>query len=474
VACGAARRSYRIAAAIHKASRRPRAAGARRVGRGSDPRAARRRDAPGRATMTARMKKTFHGWKMVGAGSGLQFLQAGLMQQSFGAYVAVLSDERGWSKTSLSGAAALQSVETALIGPILGWLIDRFGPQRLIQAGVMIFGAGLIALGQVDTLAGFYAAIVVIALGTSLSGYFPINIAIIHWFERRRARALSIVGLGLALGGVFVPVVAASMQAYGWRATAVGSGVLALLVGWPLSRTFRGRPEALGQTIDGLPAAPERGAGAPDAPPEFTAGEALRTRAFWLLSLGHGFALLVVTAVNVHAITHMKEGLGYSGAQASLVITLMTVAQVGGVLIGMGFGDRFDKRLVAAGCMLMHGAGLMMLTWATGIAMLVAFAVLHGVAWGLRGPMMQAIRADYFGRRSIGMIMGLSSLIIAIGQVGGPMIAGGFADLTGSYELGYTLLALLAAAGSLLFFFARPPARPTRAPGTGTAPADVR
>jgi MFS family permease len=414
--------------------------------------------------------KTFHGWRMVGAGSGLQFLQSGLMQQAFGAYVAVLSAERGWSKTALSGAAALQSVETALIGPVLGWLIDRFGPQRLIQTGVVIFGTGLIALGQVDTLAGFYAAVVMIALGTSLSGYFPVNVAIIHWFERKRARALSIVGLGLALGGIVVPVVAAAMQTFGWRATAVGSGVLVLLLGWPLARVFRGRPEDLGQTVDGLPAAPARGPGAPDAPEppsEFTAREALRTRAFWLLSLGHACALLVVTAVNVHAITHMKEGLGYTVAQASLVITLMTLAQVAGVLVGMGWGDRFDKRLVSSGCMLLHALGLLMLTWASGPAMLVAFAVLHGAAWGLRGPMMQAIRADYFGRRSIGMIMGLSSLLIAIGQVGGPMIAGGFADLTGSYRLGYTVLALLAAAGSLLFYFALPPARPVRAPFAG-------
>jgi MFS family permease len=158
----------------------------------------------------------------------------------------------------------------------------------------------------------------------------------------------------------------------------------------------------------------------------------------------------------------MKEGLGYTVAQASLVITAMTVAQVAGVLVGMSYGDRFDKRMVSAGCMVAHGLGLLMLTWASGPAMLVAFAVLHGFAWGLRGPLMQAIRADYFGRRSIGMIMGLSSLVIAIGQVGGPMIAGGFADLTGDYRLGYTVLSVLAAAGSLLFFFARPPRRPDR------------
>jgi MFS family permease len=97
--------------------------------------------------------------------------------------------------------------------------------------------------------------------------------------------------------------------------------------------------------------------------------------------------------------------------------------------------------------------------------MLGAFALLHGVAWGLRGPFMQAIRADYFGRRSIGMIMGLSAAVIAVGQVGGPMVAGAFADLTGDYRLGFTLLALVAATGAIVFAVATPPARPRPSSG---------
>src|SRR5690606_18221346 len=113
-------------------------------------------------------------------------------------------------------------------------------------------------------------------------------------------------------------------------------------------------------------------------------------------------------------------------------------AQIGGVLLGMAIGDRYDKRRLSALSMLGHGVGLLLLTYATGPVMLVGFALLHGTAWGLRGPLMQAIRADYFGRRAIGMIMGMSSLIIAIGQIGGPMIAGIFADLTGDYQAGYT------------------------------------
>ncbi len=385
---------------------------------------------------------------MAGAAGVLQFLQSALLMQSFGAYVALLSEQRGWSKTALSGAAALQSVETAILGPALGWLLDRFGPRAMVQVGMLVFGSGFLMLSQIDSLAGFYAAAVLMAIGVSLGGYFPLTVALIQWFERYRARALSIMGMGMALGGVMVPVVAWSMTSFGWRATAFGSGLIIMTLGLPLARMIRWRPQDHGETVDGLPVAPTQTAGAMQGQParraEFTVGEALRTRAFWLLALGHAFALLVVTAVNVHAITHMKEGLGYSVTQAAFFIMIMTFGQVGGVILSATIGDRFEKRMLAACCMFGHMLGLLLLTYATHPAQVAAFALLHGMAWGLRGPLMQSIRADYFGRNAIGMILGLSSVIIALGQIAGPMVAGMLADLTGNYRSGFTVLALTA------------------------------
>jgi sugar phosphate permease len=414
------------------------------------------------------MARLFYGWRMVGAATGMQFLQAALVNNAFGAYVAVLAEERGWSKTALSGAAALQQMESALLGPVLGWLLDRFGPRVFIRAGVFFLGGGLMLLSTVDSLAGFYGAFVVIAMGGSLAGFFPLNVALIHWFERYRARALSSMSLGLALGGIAAPLVAWSLQTYGWRPTAFYSGVLAILVGFPLALVMRNKPEDYGERVDGLrqESSPSGKAGPDDSKlprtRDFTAREALRTPAFWLISLGHGFALFVVHTVLVHAITHLKEGLGYSVAAAALIMGMVTVFQIVGVMIGWWIGDRFDKRLISAACMLMHASGLLLLTYAVAMPMLVAFAVLHGTAWGLRGPFMQAIRADYFGRAAIGMILGLSYMIIIIGQMGGPLIAGAFADATGNYRTGFTLLAILAGLGSSFFLLAKKPARPAR------------
>ncbi|MCC6535362.1 MAG: MFS transporter [Burkholderiales bacterium] len=403
--------------------------------------------------------KIFYGWRIVVAGGALQFLQSMLLNQAFGAYLAVLVAERGWSKTALSGAASLKSTEAALLGPALGWMVDRFGSQGIIRAGVVTFGIGFMLLSRIDTLAGFYGAFVVLALGASMCSNFAVSVAIIQWFERRRARALSALQFGTALGGSAVVLVAWSIQSFGWRITAFASGVLIILIGWPLARVIRSRPEDHGETIDGLPPAPKEAGTAhkPAATRAFSAREALRTRAFWFISLGHGFALFAVSAINVHAISHVKEGLGYSIAQASLVITLVTLGQLMGVMLGWVIGERFEKRLVAAACMLMHAAGLLMLTYATGAVVLAAAALIHGVGWGLRGPFMQAIRADYFGRRSIGLIIGLSSLITVIGQIGGPILAGAFADWTGNYRAGFTLLALLSGLGSLFFVLAKAP-----------------
>jgi MFS family permease len=110
--------------------------------------------------------------------------------------------------------------------------------------------------------------------------------------------------------------------------------------------------------------------------------------------------------------------------------------------------------------MLAHALGMLCLTFANDMTMLIGFGVFHGVAWGLRGPFMQAIRADYFGRNAIGLIMGLSAAIISLGQIIGPMLAGVLADLTGNYQLGFSLLALLSALGSLCFMLATKPLKP--------------
>jgi MFS family permease len=134
--------------------------------------------------------------------------------------------------------------------------------------------------------------------------------------------------------------------------------------------------------------------------------------------------------------------------------------QVAGQVGGGWAGDRFSKRAITGACMVAHAAALLLLAFAAAYWMVVAFAALHGLAWGIRGPLMSAIRADYFGSAAFGTITGISSMIVMLGMMAGPLVAGILADRTGSYESGFTILAALAALGSVCFVLARRP-RPT-------------
>jgi MFS family permease len=365
----------------------------------------------------------------------------------------LLREEFGWSKTILSAAFAMSRAESGILGPVQGWLTDRFGPRALIRVGMTIFGVGFLLFSRIDGPVVFFLTFFMMALGSSLGGYLPVSVAIVTWFRRRRALALSISGMGMSTGGLLAPVVVLSLTRYGWRWTAVASGLLVLAVGVPLAQIVRHRPETYGLRPDGDFAEPLRGVDTRN----FTARQALRTRAFWFISLGHGAALLVVSAVMVHMVIHVTERLGYSLHQAGVVVALLTVMQATGQFSGGWLGDRFSKRRICAACMLGHATALMVLALASAYWMVLLFAVVHGLSWGMRGPLMAAIRADYFGSASFGTITGVSSMIVMFGMILGPLVAGVLADRTGSYVPGFSVLAALAAAGSVAFVRARRP-----------------
>jgi MFS family permease len=415
--------------------------------------------------------RIFYGWWIVAAGFGLEALIGALMFHAYGAYVVLLREEFGWSKTMLSAAFSMSRAESGILGPVQGWLTDRFGPRALIRVGVVIFGVGFMLFSQIQSPWSFFLTFFLMALGSSLGGFLPIGVAIVNWFRRRRALALSLSATGMAVGGLLTQLVVLALTRFGWRWTAFASGMLILLAGLPIAQLVRHRPQPYGYEPDGDPAdhgssrqlAGQRGAaGRREA--NFTAREAMRTRAFWFISVGHGAALLVVSAVMVHMIVHVTERLGYSLRQGAAVIALMTSMQMVGQIGGGWAGDRFSKRAIVVGCMLGHAVALLLLAFASAFWMVLAFGVLHGLAWGVRGPLMSAMRADYFGSASFGTITGVSSMVVMLGMMGGPLVAGILADRTGSYEIGFSVLAGLAALGSVFFWLARRPPPPRRLP----------
>ena len=403
--------------------------------------------------------RVFYGWWIAAAGAGVQWLAAVLWMHSYGAYVVLLHADFGWSKTLLGLAFALTRVESGILGPVQGWLTDRFGPRIVLSVGTLMFGAGFMLFSGIQSLLGFYLCFALMAFGSSLGGFATLMVAVVHWFERHRAKAVAVSQLGFSLGGMSVPLIVLCLNAFGWRATAFYSGLLVILLGLPLVRLVRHRPSDRGDVPDGIPAEQRD---AEERPPaargrDYSAAEAMRTWSFWLISCGHSLALLAVSSVMVHLLPHLTEGLGYSLAGASLVFALMTGCQLLGQLVGGYLGDRFEKRYLCMLCMVAHAVGLVFLAHADQAWMVACFVVLHGLAWGLRAPQMVALRADYFGPSSFGAILGFSGLVVMLGMSGGPIIAGYMADVYGDYRFGFTLLALLALLGSACFFAARPP-----------------
>jgi len=193
----------------------------------------------------------------------------------------------------------------------------------------------------------------------------------------------------------------------------------------------------------------------------FTAPEAMRTRAFWMISLGHGSALIVVSATIAHIALYLTEDRGFDAKEAALIAGIIPVFQFLGTGLGGYLGDRMNKRIIVIIAMCAHAVGLLLMTWFDSYVTIGAFVVLHGLAWGARGPLMQAIRADYFGTTHFAQIMGWSTIVITLGVVIGPLLAGVLADSTGDYQLGFTIIAVLALGGNVFWALASPPAAPS-------------
>lgn len=423
--------------------------------------------APALATDPPAQRERFRGWTVVKAGLAVQTLQGSLMQQAYGSYAVVLKAEFGWSSTIISAAYSLNRLESGLLGPVHGWALQRFGVRRVMQVGTVIMAVGLMLFSQIHNPAQFFGFYLIAAIGASLSGFLTVVTATVQWFERKRSTALAISQAGFAVGGLTTPLLVWCFDTYGWRATAFGTGVLSFVTLLPLSLAFGSTPASTGQPVDGL--TPEQAAAldarrashrARVSTVHFTASEAVRTRAFWMISLGHSSALLVVGAVMAHLQLYLTQDHGFTPQEAARVAAILPFVQLIGQVGGGFMGDRISKQLIVVVAMVGHVSGLLLLAFASQLWMIWLFIPLHGLAWGVRGPLMQAMRADYFGSGSFGQIMGISSLIIMLGQIGGPLLAGWLDDTTGSYRAGFIVVAVMASLGMAFFALATPPGPP--------------
>lgn len=410
------------------------------------------------ATAVSSRTGIYFGWWVVFASACIVFLTGGTFFYGFGAIFNPIVNEFGWSRASVSLAFSLRSEVSGLAAPVVGFLVDRVGSRRLMMTGVTLVALGFMLLSRIESLWGFYGSVIVIAIGISATGGPVGMVAIAHWFKKRRGRALAVMTAGAGASGVMVLVLEAMISAFGWRDALLIMGVTQLAVCFPLAMSIRNRPAEMGLRAEDGDAG--EAAAAPAAPEGLTVAQALRTSAFWKLSLAIALANLGMTAIIVHQIPFLTSSAGVSSGLAAASVTAMTFLSLGGRL---GFGhlaDIMDKRRVLAGSF--AAAGLSLLLFASVHRPWQALYAIPVFALGFGGliPVRPAFQAEYFGLRAFGAIQGLVFTISMLGSLVGPVFAGWVYDQTGSYRLAFVLLSVGALLAVPLILSVRKPPQP--------------
>ena len=404
--------------------------------------------------MEAKNYKVFYGWWIVGAGFFIAVYIGGFINLGFTAVFEPIASDFGWSYAQVSFAASLRGLEMSLLAPIVGLLMYRWGPRRLVFAGAVIIGLGLLLLSRINSLAAFYGVFILIGIGKSTCiGVVPIA-TVGNWFQRKATLATGILVSGTAVGGLMVLLATRLIDIFEWRtAMAIfGFGAWGILL--PLSLLFRHKPEQYGYLPDGdlhrkLPAS-EGQSSAQGNELDIGVKQVLKSSAFWHIAMGFMCHILVMNAVITHVMPYLSS-IGFTRSFSSLVASAIPLASIVGRLSFGWLGDKFDKRRVTALGFVLASLGLLSFgyvatarTW-----MFVPFLVFVGLGYGGPIPMMPALLREYFGRVRLATVLGLVMGVAALGGVVGPLLAGLAFDKLGSYQVAWLGFAGLVVVGMI-------------------------
>ena len=402
-----------------------------------------------------RKRKIFYGWWMVGAATILNFFMGGTFVYGFTVFFNPIRNTFGWGAAVTSIAFTLQRLEEGFLGVFVGFLVDKVGPRKLMLAGWSVVGLGYLLMSRTDALWSFYGSFLIIATGLNFAAFVVVFTAIANWFEKKRSRAMTVVVTGFGASGALVPLVAIAVSELGWRETLTFAGIGLWLIGIPLSLLMRHKPGQYGYSPDGArpgeTSEPESKPGfkslketAKEPAKSFTAREAMRTRAFWLLSGVAFFQFVGASAVMVHIVPYL-ESVNIPTTMAATTVTGLTVCSLIGRL-GFGFlGDFANKRYLIAIGITLQMIGIFVLSFIDmdRAWIIIPFLLTYAPGFGATMPLRPALQADYFGTENYGTITGLMMLISMVGGLASPIVAGWIFDVTGSYNLAWLIYAMI-------------------------------
>lgn len=392
----------------------------------------------------------FYGWIVLACICLAGFARQGPAVATLSVFVVPMTDAFGWSRTEMAGAVSLGGVLAAFVSPAIGPVLDRRGARLILCLAVLGTGLATMALSLVQSLLLFYLlfcfARMVWAGPYDLGLYGALN----NWFVARRARATSIATLAQMSGLVVLPIIAQlAMQDGGWRHGWVAIGTTVLAVGFlPVWLFLVRRPEDVGLVPDRIAA----GTGPTVVEPRFSRAAAMRTQAFWLLSLYTVLVFPVQAGVSLHQAPHLIEN-GLSPLVAATVISFFS-AMSAVASFGIGFlPRRWPLRYVMSLAAILLGTGTVGLIGVASAETAYLFAGLFGLGIGGVMTLLPMAWADYFGRESYGAIRGVALSLQVVAQAAGPVVSGLLRDMSGTYTdslILFGVLAALAAAAALL------------------------
>ncbi len=401
--------------------------------------------------------KVFYGWYIVSASILITLYTHGIVQFGFTAVFEPIAEEFGWSYASISLASSLRGLEVGLLAPVIGILVDRWGPRRLIFGGSIIICGGLLLLSRVSSLAMFYGAFALIAIGMSTCTGTVFMTTVINWFRRNAGLAIGIAASGTGLAGIMVPVLTKLIDVLQWRMAMVTVGLGMLVIVLPLSLLFRHKPEHYGYKPDGevssVAETMKVQVSTVAAGVNISASQAIRKRAFWHITISAMCQHFVLNAVITHMMPYLSS-LGVTRSVSSFVALVLPFVSIGGRLSSSWLGDIFDRRQVAAVSFLSMTAGLLFFGYITTerIWLLVPFIITLSLGWGINNTTRIALLRDHFGRSNFGTILGFLSGIAMIGNISGAPLAGWVFDTWGSYQGAWLSSSVLTLLGAALMF----------------------
>ncbi len=409
----------------------------------------------------------FYGWVIVGAA----FVTVALgvsARTAFSLMFPPIVGEFGWDRGLAAGAFSFGFFISALCSPIVGRLMDRRGPRFVIEMGVLLTAAGLLAATRIETPWQLYATLGVLVGGgancmtfTAQSQYLP------NWFVRRRALAISIAFAGAGFGAILIlPWLQAIISRHGWRELCWTLGVAILAVLVPINLLVRRQPADLGLHPDGdRTGSSLKGAGAAHnvvdfswAATEWTVRRALRTARFWWTALGYFCGGFVWYAVQVHQTKYLVE-VGFTPMQAAWALGLVAGVAVPGQIVLGALSDRIGREMVwtltCVGFAITYAA-LLALAGGRSQGLLDLMILSQGVLGYGMTAIMGPIAVEIFEGPHFGSIFGIMSMALVGGGAAGPLLAGIVRDRTGSYDVAFAFSILLCVVSAGAIWLAAP------------------